>query len=49
VSWTRLEEALKGLLAGSIPCWEFCSVGEMRVLPFLVPGVLLLEALETVL
>jgi hypothetical protein len=24
-------------------------VGEMRVLPFLVPGVLLLEALETVL
>src|SRR5437899_5755495 len=31
-------EALKGLLAGSIPCWGFCSVREVRVLTFLVPG-----------
>jgi hypothetical protein len=29
-------EALKGLLAGSIPCRGFCSVGLMGVLTFLL-------------
>ena len=34
--WVGIEvwEALKGLLAGSIPCWGFCSMGEVRVLTF---------------
>jgi hypothetical protein len=30
----RVEEALKGLLAGSIPCRGFCSMGKVRVLTF---------------
>ena len=40
----EVREALKGLLAGSIPCSRFCSVGELRVLTFLVPGLLLFRS-----
>jgi hypothetical protein len=45
---TRLWEALKDLLAGSIPCQRICTTGGIGVLTFEVIGVLVGSVLESV-